>query len=193
MTGMTLLTDRAWSHRVSREEFEAFRDSRSHDGARYELLEGEVLVTPSPGPLHQHVIRRLMHLLEPALPAALAMLPAPVDLVLTTREGETVVQPDLLVAPWTGEISRAELGPALLVVEVLSPSTWRRDLGVKRDAYAAAGVEHYWVVSPTLPSLTVYRLGPDGGYREVTHVEGATEASVAEPVPVRIVPAELIR
>lgn len=192
MRGMTSLTDRARSHRVSREEFEAFRDSRAHDGARYELLEGEVLVTPSPGPLHQHVIRRLMHLLEPALPAELAMLPAPVDLVLTTREGETVVQPDLLVAPWTSEISRAELGPALLVVEVLSPSTWRRDLGLKRDAYAAAGVEHYWVVSPTLPSLTVYRLGADGGYREVTHVEGSAVASLTAPVPVRIAPAELI-
>lgn len=60
-------------------------------------------------------------------------------------------------------------------------------------AYAAAGVGHYWVVAPAIPSLTVYRLGKDGAYRETTHVEGGQSATVHAPVELTVAPADLVR
>ena len=64
MTGMQLLTDRAEAFRVSRVEFERLRD-RPGDTDRYELLDGEVLVTPSPSPTHQEILAELIALLRP--------------------------------------------------------------------------------------------------------------------------------
>lgn len=191
MMSMPTLTDHAHEHRVSRAEFEAFREGR-HDHARYELLDGEILVTPSPSVLHQHVVRRLMALLESTPLSDMAILTAPLDLDLDVPGTGTLLQPDLFVAPFSpGEIALS--GPPLLIVEVLSASTWRRDLGIKRDAYAAAGVEHYWVMAPNTPSITVYRLGPDGAYREEAHVVGQDRWTAITPVEITLCPADLVR
>lgn len=81
----------------------------------------------------------------------------------------------------------------MLVVEVLSPSTWRRDRGAKRDAYAAAGVEHYWVVAPEIPSLTAYRLGANGAYREEAHVTGDQRWTATSPAEITVCPVDLVR
>lgn len=192
MTGMTLLTDHTSAHRVSREEFERLRDRE--DGLRYELLAGEVLVTPSPSFLHQHAIRRLMALLDPLLGEDEAMIPAPFSVVIEgVGEGDTVLEPDLTIADRARFGERSLTGGGRLVVEVLSPSTWRRDLGDKGRAYAAAGFEHYWVVSPTMPSLTVLRLGPDGVYQLVAEVVADESVSLSDPHELRISPADLIR
>lgn len=195
MMGMTQLTDRAAPHRMTRAEFETWRDSvdgRS-DRNRYELLDGEIVVTPSPTPLHQHVLRRLMHRLEFSLPEDLAMLPAPIDLRLSTRDGDTVLQPDLLIARWANPSTKSSLGEIQLVVEILSPTTWQRDLGVKRITYAETGIGHYWAVAPSVPSMTVYHLGPGGDYIEAAHVEGDQVARVTEPVPLELRPTDLVR
>lgn len=191
MTGMPLLTDRAATHRVSRAEFEDFRTGRD-DGSRYELLDGEILVTPSPVTVHQRVITRLLVLLSPTVPTGYELLPAPYDVHLDVGEGDTVLQPDLLVAR-SSDLTQTHLpAPPLLVVEVLSPTTWHRDLGEKMAAYAASGVEHYWVVAPQAPSLTVHRLGADGRYAEVAHVEGDEVARIEEPVSLDVSAGALV-
>ena len=171
MTGMQLLTDRAEAYRVSRAEFETIRD-RPLGADRYELLDGEVLVTPSPSPMHQRVVAELIALLRPAVPPDWWVLPGPLDVELETNEGDTVLQPDLLVARRERLTAKGHDGPPVLVVEVLSPTTWQRDLGVKMAAYAQAGVPHYWVVAPATRSITVYQLGADHSYTEHAHVEG---------------------
>lgn len=193
MSTMTVLTDRSADHRVSREEFEQWRDERD-DGLRYELLDGEILVTPSPVTVHQRVSMRLSLLLGPVVPEGLELLTAPYDVVLDDAgEGDTVLQPDLILA------RRADLGlknlpkPPVLAIEILSPTTWRRDLGAKMAAYAAVGVVHYWVVAPRTPAVTVHRLGPSGVYAEALHVEGSQVGQVREPVAVEVVPADLVR
>lgn len=176
MAGMQQLTDRARGHRVGRAAFEAFRESRD-DGCRYELLKGEILVTPAPGTLHQRaVVRLIVHLSSP-LPEGTELLIAPYDVVLTTTDGDTTLQPDLLLAR-TGD---------------LTPTTWHRDLGTKLAAYAEAGVEHYWVLTPTTPSLTVYHLGSTGSYEEVRHVEGSEQAEITAPVQLTLCPVDLVR
>lgn len=193
MMSMPTLTDRAHEHRVSRAEFEAFRDGR-RDHARYELLDGEILVTPSPSTPHQRSVMRLALTLGPLLPEGTELLGAPYDVLLDdAAEGDTTLQPDLLVAR-TADLTYANLPAApVLVVEVLSPSTWRRDLGAKRDAYARAGVAHYWVLATDMPSLTAYRLDPSGGYREEAHVTGDQQWATTSPVEITLCPADLIR
>lgn len=102
-------------------------------------------------------------------------------------------RPDLLIAP-RASFTDAELPVApILAVEILSPSTWRRDLGSKRDAYAAAGVRHYWVIAPNTPSITVYQLGEDGAHREEAHLTDDQTWTVRAPVEVTLRPADLVR
>lgn len=192
MMSMPTLTDHAHEHRVCRAEFEAFRDGR-HDHARYELLDGEVLVTPSPSTPHQTVVMNLSGLLWPLVPEHLKLLGAPYDVPLDSADGDIILQPDLLIAR-TADFTGKNLPVApVLVIEVLSPATWRRDLGPKREAYAAAGLEHYWVVAPDTPSLTVYRLDPTGGYREEAHVIGDEQWITNSLVVVTLCPADLVR
>lgn len=191
MTGMRLLTARAEAYRVDRAEFEAIRD-RPLDRDRYELLDGEVLVTPAPSPVHQEVVSELTALLRPLVPPHWTVLSGPLDVELATGEGDTVLQPDLLIAERDRLTPAGHVGPPVLVVEVLSPTTWQRDLGGKMAAYAHAGVQHYWVVAPATPAVTVYELDADGHYAERQHVEGGQPLQVSAPVHVLMTPASLV-
>lgn len=104
---------------------------------------------------------------------------------------DTEVQPDLLVADRT-QFTRKELpGPPLLAVEVLSPSTRRFDLLLKRDRLQTAGVPSYWLVDPEGPSVTVLEL-QGGTYVEVAHADGDEVGEVTRPYPLRMVPQELL-
>lgn len=190
MTGMQVLTDRAQAHRVSRAEFERLRDGRS-DATRYELLDGVVLVTPSPRPRHQVVVVELIGRLLGLMPAHWRLLPGPVDVDLF-GDGETVLIPDLLIADRAQLTEKDHAGPPVLVVEVLSPTTWHRDLGEKMAAYARAGVRHYWVLAPDVPSITIYQLEGDDEYAEFAHAEGTQPAHVTEPVELTLRPADLV-
>ncbi|SOC53701.1 Endonuclease, Uma2 family (restriction endonuclease fold) [Ornithinimicrobium cerasi] len=191
MTGMQLLTDRADAYRVGRAEFEAIRD-RPLGTDRYELLDGEVLLTPSPSPVHQEVVSELVTLLRPLTPPHWSVLSGPLDVELRTADGDTVLQPDLLIAHRGRLTAKGHDGPPVLVVEVLSPTTWQRDLGVKMAAYAQAGVPHYWVVAPTTCSITIYELGPDAAYVERHHAEGQQRVEVTAPVEVVLSPTGLL-
>ena len=193
MSTMTVVTGHP--ERVSRAEFEAFRESRD-DGMRYELLAGEILVTPAPATIHQRIAFALVRLLIPHIPDAHELLFAPVDVVLPSADdlGDTVLQPDLLITRSVDVAPRDIPVPPLLVVEILSPTTWRRDLNDKLRAYARAGVPHYWVVSPTAPSVTVFAQDPgrSDSYGQVGHAEGGAVLSVAEPLQLSVTPAALL-
>jgi Uma2 family endonuclease len=159
------------------------------DGHRYELVDGVLIVTPTPRIPHQRVVRNLLVLLAAALPDELEVLSAPVDYVVSML---TVLQPDLLVA------RRAEVGdrniehPPVLVVEVLSPSTQRIDAGTKRLAFEAAGVPHYWLVDPDEPGITALEL-IDGTYVEAARVTGGDTFDTTRPFRVAVVPDALVR
>lgn len=158
-------------------------------GHRFEIIDGVLVVSPSPRPVHQLVVTRLIVLLAPAIPSELFVLTAPLDVVISKT---TVVQPDLVVAPRSQFGERNLPGAPLLAVEVLSPTTRRFDLGTKKDAYASAGVAHYWVVDPGEPSITAFALGR-GGYRRVALAAGEDRFAVTAPFSVSCVPADLAR
>ncbi len=117
------------------------------DGKRYECVDGELLVTPSPGYPHQFVVKELLLALDPYVRelglGRLCFAPADVEL-----EASTLVQPDLFVARTDGAPLRnaADIRGLLLAVEVLAPSTARYDRGVKRRFYQRNDVAEYWVV-----------------------------------------------
>lgn len=117
------------------------------DGNRYEVVYGQLLVTPAPRLWHQVLVNRLTLALGNYLdlePAGI-VLASPADI---SWSSDTLVQPDVFVAA-LGEarsLAWSQIQTLLLVVEVLSPSTARGDRFVKRLRYREAGVPLYWVV-----------------------------------------------
>jgi Uma2 family endonuclease len=120
------------------------------DGKRYELVSGELVVTPAPAPLHQSILAALYDRISPYLQhtGAGQIRWSPADLALGEDE---ILQPDLFVLPASlprGFRTWSQVTLLLLAVEVLSPSTARYDRIVKRRRYQRAGVPEYWIVDP---------------------------------------------
>lgn len=134
------------------------------DEYRYEVIDGELYMTPSPSWSHQRALMKLsVYVAEWVYRHALGeVVSAPLGVVL---DEETAVQPDLLYVSCerAGIISARGLeGAPDLVVEVLSPKTAARDRTIKLRRYAAAGITHYWIVDPEARSIETYRLGEQG-------------------------------
>ena len=134
------LATRAWTV----EDLETLPD----DGNRYEVVRGQLLVTPSPSFGHQALVSAIHVLLANYLARdgmALAFV-APGDVRFGRKDQ---VQPDVFVIPValvTPDITWYNAPKPIIVIEVLSNSTRRRDLGVKRDLYMARGIPEYWIV-----------------------------------------------
>ncbi len=101
------------------------------------------------------------------------------------------MQPDLLVARRVDFTTRDLPVAPLLAVEILSPSTRRFDLMLKRSRLEAAGCASYWVVDPHRPSLVAWDLR-DGVYVEVANVSGDEVFRATRPFDVAVIPADLI-
>ncbi len=115
------------------------------DGHRYELIDGTLIVTPSPAMPHQRIVGNLYSILRAACSDSYEVMLAPLDITVSNW---TVLQPDLLVAARSTLTGRKMVGLPVLAVEVLSLSTRLIDLNLKRAAFERAGVQSYWVVEP---------------------------------------------
>lgn len=114
---------------------------------------------------------------------------APVD---WRPDDRTSLQPDVLVVR-TDQIGPRNLTGSLpLVVEVLSPSTRRKDQVLKRSKYEDAGVQSYWIVDPEGPTVTAWALR-DGQYRSAGVATANEVLELTEPFPVRVQPSALAR
>lgn len=167
------------SHALTFEDLKRERDLRDE---RLELIEGEIVVTPSPTGLHQLVVLRLGALLNRVIvEAGLGLaLPAPFDIVLDAR---SVLQPDLfiLLRDRSRQMARAKVdGPPSLAIEVLSPSTGARDRTEKRHLYAHYGVPEYWLVDPETRTVTVFS-EPEGG--RYLKAETTADMAVSATIP----------
>lgn len=136
------------------------------DRRRYELLDGVLVVTPSPALLHQIVSARLherlrSHFREGGRGVVFA---APTDVLLSDHD---VLVPDIVVVTDRSLMTaRAVEGPPTIAVEILSPSNVRHDRVRKAERYATFGVPHYWIVDPQAKTLECYR-NTDGTFVEV--------------------------
>lgn len=164
------------------DEVWAYYERQPDAWPRYELVDGELRVSPAPTVDHQRVHRELADRLSPYVRAQRfgELFSPPADLRVALG---TVVQPDLFVVPWPADARPArawsEFTRVLLTVEILSPSTARYDRLVKRRFYGRMGVPEYWIVDPD--TRLVERCLPDG-HSEVLgdvllwHPTGAREA-----------------
>ena len=153
---------------------------------RYECIDGELLVTPSPGNPHQAVVTELLLRLAPyvremQLGAYVQVSPLDVEL----GEG-MIVQPDLLAFTVTPASAKGRIhGPdLLLVVEVLSKRTAKRDRTLKRAFYARIGVHEYWIVDQAARRVERWRTGAAAVELErgniTWHPSGATRPLVID-------------
>lgn len=130
-----------------------------NDGKRREVIDGELFVSPAPTLVHQRVLRHLFERISTYLhefPVG-ELLFSPADIVF---DRETLVQPDLFVAPLIAGRRPAnwkEIRHLLLAVEVLSPSTARLDRIRKRGRYQRAGVPEYWIVDHDARAIERWR------------------------------------
>lgn len=130
------------------------------DDLRHEIIDGVHVMTPSPARRHQQLSRRLLVAIDRYLddrPGFGEVFHAPFDTLFSPFD---VVVPDLVVV--TGDqleilTEKNVAGAPALVIEILSPGTRRRDIGIKRQLYDRGGVREYWIVDPDASAVTVYR------------------------------------
>ena len=137
------------------------------DGKRYEVLDGELFMTPAPTWGHQEAIEYLHPALREYVRAhALGWTKlSPADIVFSRRR---LVQPDLFVVPAGPEgkpKSWTDVKSLLLVIEVLSPTTASADRGRKRLIYQEQRVPEYWIVD--LEARLVERWRPEDASAEL--------------------------
>lgn len=157
--GMPALSE---SHRWTIEMLETLPD----DGNRYECIDGELFVTPPPATVHQWIVSSLVRLLGPYVEESrtgIALI-APTGVEVDPR---TMVEPDVLVTrfPSSRRVKRLLGEDLLLAVEVLSPTTARRDRSVKLALYARIGVDEYWIVD--IEARCIERWRPGGTAAEI--------------------------
>jgi len=157
------------------------------DGRRYEIREGKLSVTTTPGTKHQEVTGnrvgrapRPRHHAGPrqGLPGADRRDPLRLD----GRRARHRLRRD---RPARAS-QRGIEGAPTLVVEILSPSTAQTDRHTKMQLYARHGVPWYWIVDPDSRTVEVYALG-EGGYALSTRVAGDEQLS-AEPLTDLVIP-----
>jgi len=155
------------------------------DGKMHELIDGVHYVTPSPKLSHQELVGRL-HLAIGTFLSTRRHLGrvflARLDVVLSDYD---VVEPDLLFV--SGDqldiLTEANVqGAPALVIEVLSPSTRRRDEGIKRKLYDQKGVREYWLVDPKGRRVSVCRRIGDGSLAVAANLEQASNDQLTMPL-----------
>ncbi len=130
------------------------------DGMRYEIIEGELFITPAPTPIHQRIIRKLLVKLD--------------NFVEKSRCGEVlmlqstwysmkkdIVQPDIIFIArekFSNITEKNIQGAPELIIEILSPGTAYNELVNKKDLYAKFDVNEYWIVDPHKQWIEIYTL-----------------------------------
>jgi Uma2 family endonuclease len=170
-------------HLLSLEEW----DARPEDtGRHYELVEGNLLVSPRPVSDHQLALFELGYQLRSQIPAGLKAVPE-IEVSLFDTWPPTIRVPDLIVVPT--EIartrpSRYQAADVLLAVEVISPGSRRTDRFVKFGEYADAKIPYYWLVDlDACVTLTAYQL-IEGEYEVIA--EGGGTLTMSSPVAMTV-------
>ncbi|HEU4994402.1 MAG TPA: Uma2 family endonuclease [Gemmatimonadaceae bacterium] len=138
------------------------------DGNKYEVVRGELFVTPPPTDEHETILAKLTEILGPYVRVhGLGHVYHPRAVM---RFEGSEVEPDLMVRsehprPTGRDVDWTRAPIPILVVEIASGYTRRRDRGEKRRLYLDAAVEEYWIIDPEQRDVTVVH----GGQRDSTH------------------------
>ena len=131
---------------------------------RYEIIEGDLYMVPSPFTKHQRISRNLEYILLAFVrqKGLGEIFYAPCDVVLSEYD---IVQPDILFISTerSGIITEKNIqGAPDLVVEILSRSRKHIDKKLKYRLYARSGVKEYWIIDPDKETLEVFTLKAEG-------------------------------
>jgi Uma2 family endonuclease len=158
--------------------------------SRVEVIDGALIVNPSPLPIHQRIVRRLAAELERQLPADW-QLETDIDVMLS-QDPLDYLSPDIVVFGADVPLVTRPIPGAriLLVVEVVSRGSRREDRGAKPLAYAEGGIQHFWrVESPASGALAVevhtFAMPAQAGEYVPTGVH-RTRLAVDAPFPINI-------
>lgn len=127
--------------------------------SRVELIDGKVFEMPAPSLMHQIILSRLLRKLFAYPNTEDKIVPYLIDLVLSE---DTVLQPDIVYLSEKPERLDKIFSIPEMVIEVVSPSTFKRDLTDKMKLYERHGVEEYWLVFPLEKTIMVYELTENG-------------------------------
>jgi Uma2 family endonuclease len=152
---------------------------------RYELIDGR-LILPSATQLHQDISIELVNAIRVNCPSGYRVV---FDISLRIdRRNEP--RPDVVVRPLSsGMRSPAPINGALLLVEVVSPTSRPRDTHAKAKLFAEAGVKHYWVVDPVFEGgvvLTEFQIGDTGRFDIATSTNKIFTTDVPFPITVDV-------
>ena len=130
------------------------------ENKRYEIIDGELFMVPSPNEAHQRFLVTLTNIMVNYVRKNKLgfIYCAPFDVLFSE---EDIVQPDIIfVANENRKIITKDniKGAPDLLVEILSPGTSKRDLGIKKKLYAKKGVREYWIVDPERETVDVFKL-----------------------------------
>jgi Uma2 family endonuclease len=178
---MPNLQRRRWT-RVDVERLIDANQAANQRWMRYELVDGELLVTPGPRPVHQVIVGEFFALLREYLLGRNMgqVLLSPSDVQL---ESESYLQPDVYVVPTleAALVPRADrIHRVSLAIEVLSPRSERIDRGRKRNFYQRH-VPEYWIVDGVARSVERWRFGQDRSEAVAGTIEWSPAAGV-EPL-----------
>ncbi|MET1007487.1 MAG: Uma2 family endonuclease [Propionibacteriaceae bacterium] len=149
----------------------------------YELINGRLVLTPAPMPLHRFICRQTANALEVHGP----------ENILVTEDQSVVIdsrnepRPDVVVMREEGaDRTPVFAADVLLVVEVVSPSSTTSDRQEKAKLYAYAGFAAYWIIDPLAERITFtqFLLGPGGAYRQQVQTDGLVK--IDQPWPVTL-------
>lgn len=153
------------------------------DGNRYEVIDGVLeLMSPSPTASHQSILLELIDTLRQSCKTDYLIYFAPLDVILSDTN---VVQPDAIMIHRSRKhivTSRGIEGPPDLAVEVLSPSSRKRDRLKKRAVYEKHDVPEYWIIDPEAQTLEQFHLDERGKYELIQLYEN-DEQVVSSKLP----------
>lgn len=127
---------------------------------RYEIIDGDLFMVPSPNESHQRILANIFQALSHYVKQNKLgrVYFAPFDVLFSE---EDIVQPDIIFVSHENKkiITKDNIkGAPDLIVEVFSPSTFKRDMGIKKKLYARHGVQEYWIVDPGHETVDVFLL-----------------------------------
>lgn len=157
-------------------------------GVHRELVDGVLIVSPFASRRHALAASRLQTILAAACPTELLVL----GTINVNQEPATNLQPDVTVTRLADLDAPATEGRPLLVVEILSPSTRRFDMTLKRQIYAEMGIPSYWLVDIEAPSVLVLVRTHSGEYEERVRFVGDAIGHVDQPFPLSFAAADLV-
>jgi len=147
------------------------------EGAPYQLINGSLVMAPSPATRHQRILRHLFRELDIHASDQGEVLFAPMDVKLS---GSDVLQPDLM---FVSESRLDRIGEQVidgapdLVMEVLSPSTAHHDLTTKKRLYEVHGVREYWIIDPDSSTVEIHTNTDAGFTQHQRRVDSGTATS----------------